>query len=78
MRSFVLNQSCMCPAVKRGTNCIFIGEHLTFGVTKLFYEARRLIKAKKLASAWTRNGLVNCKFTDDVAEKFTVFIDPLV
>ena len=53
-------------------DCIFIGEHLTTGVAKLFYEARRLVKAKKLASAWTRNGLVNCKFTENVAEKFTV------
>ena len=51
---------------------IYISEHLTTGVAKLYFEARRLVKEKKLFSTWTRNGLVNCKFTDSPAEKITI------
>ena len=51
---------------------IYVSEHLTAGVAKLFFEARKLAKDKKVHSVWTRNGLVNLKFTDNPTEKITI------
>ena len=51
---------------------VFISEHLTRNVSILFFEARKLVKEKKIASAWTHKGLVNIKHTTDAQEKPTV------
>jgi len=59
-------------ANKMPADRIYISEHLTVGVAKLFFEARRLVKEKKIHSGWTRNGLVNVKFTDSAAERITI------
>ena len=45
------------------TGGIFISEHLTRAASLLFFEARRLVKDRKLASAWTYKGLVNFKLS---------------
>ena len=64
--------------VPRGSNDggtkggVFISEHLTRGVSTLFYEARKLAREKKIFSAWTNKGLVNIKFSADASEKPTI------
>ena len=42
---------------------IYISEHLTKAGSALFYEARKMIKEKKLHTAWSYKGLINVKFT---------------
>lgn len=39
----------------------FVSEHLTKAASQLFFEARKLVRDKKLNSAWTRNGQVVVK-----------------
>ena len=51
---------------------LYVSEHLTAGVAKLFFEARKLQKDKKIHSVWTRNGLVQFKLTDNPTEKISV------
>lgn len=51
---------------------VFISEHLTRSVSTLYFEARKMVREKKIVSAWTNKGLVNIKFTADAAEKPTV------
>ena len=51
---------------------VFISEHLTRGVSSLFFEARKLVREKRLTAAWTHKGLVNIKFTNNVNEKPTI------
>lgn len=51
---------------------VFICEHLTRSVSSLFYEARKLVKEKRLFAAWTHKGLVNVKRTGNPNEKPTV------
>ena len=54
------------------TTRVYICEHLTKNVSTIFFEARKLVKEKKLAAAWTHKGLVNIKYTLDTQEKPTV------
>jgi hypothetical protein len=51
---------------------IFISEHLTKNASNVFFEARKLVKEKSLAGAWTTHGLVNVKFTSEPSEKPTI------
>lgn len=51
---------------------VFISEHLTRPVANLFFEARKMMREKRLASAWTHKGLVNVKFTANANEKPTI------
>jgi len=51
---------------------IYILEHLTYTASKCFYEARKLVREKKIASAWTMNGQVYFKKTTDVIEKLSL------
>jgi hypothetical protein len=51
---------------------IFISEHLTRNASTLFFEARKLLKDKRIAATWTTNGLVNIKMTTDASERPTV------
>jgi len=40
--------------------------------TNIFFEARKLVKEKKLHAAWTINGRVHIKKTPDQKEKPTI------
>lgn len=51
---------------------VYITEHLTRKNSDVYFEARNLVKAKRLAFAWTYNGLTNVKLSSDVQEKPTV------
>jgi hypothetical protein len=53
---------------------IYISEHLTHTVSKLFYDARSCVKAKKIYSAWTANGKVLIRRTNNPTEKPTVIL----
>ena len=50
---------------------MFITEHLTRAASNIFFEARKLVKARKLTTAWTHKGLVNVKFSQELQEKPT-------
>jgi hypothetical protein len=54
------------------TEKIYISEHLTRGVSNIFFEARKMVRDKRLASAWTHKGLVNVKYSAEANEKPTV------
>lgn len=43
---------------------IYINEHLTKGRSEVFREARKLIRDKKLASAWSFNGSIFIRLSD--------------
>ena len=51
---------------------IFISEHLTKTNSELFYEARKMLKEKKIFATWTMNGLVHVKYTADARTKAVV------
>jgi hypothetical protein len=53
-------------------NAIFISEHLTRSASTLFFEARKLLREKKIAATWTSSGLVNIKMTTEASERPTV------
>lgn len=53
------------------TNNVYISEHLSRANAELFFEARKLLRLKKLHSAWTQMGLVHVKFTTDPGERPT-------
>ena len=44
---------------------LYINEHLTKYTAALFHDARILIKQKRLLSAWTTNGVVFVKASND-------------
>jgi hypothetical protein len=48
---------------------IFISEHLTKDASDLFYEARKLLKEKKIFAAWTQSGQVFVRFTSDPSNR---------
>ena len=48
---------------------VYINEHLTLANAAIFSETRKLVKAKKLYSTWTREGKIYCKSTDDPTER---------
>lgn len=57
---------------------IFISEHLTQAASKLLFEARRLVRGKKIASAWTQNGRVFFKYKlEDVVGIMAKSVDDL-
>ena len=58
--------------LKGGTSKVFISEHLTKADSDLFYEARQLLRQKKIFAAWTQNGLVHVRFSPDPTTKATV------
>lgn len=51
---------------------IFITDHLTHSASALFFEARSLVRAKKIESTWTINGRVFYKKTSSPAENPTL------
>lgn len=58
--------------LKNRSSPVYISEHLTKSTSELFFEARKLIREKKIVSAWTKNGIVMIKFTSDTSERPTV------
>lgn len=48
----------------KGYKGIFVNEHLTKARATLLFEARRRVKSKQLASAWSMDGTVMIKLTD--------------
>ena len=52
----------------------FLSDHLTTEASQLFFEARTLVREKKLASAWTMNGRVYYKKTTAADEKPTLLL----
>lgn len=58
--------------LKNSTTRIYISEHLTKGTSDLFFEARKLVREKKLFAAWTQNGLVHVKFSSDSSARAAV------
>ena len=53
-------------------NPVYITEQLTKAADSLYFEARKRLREKKLSAAWTFNGQVFVKFSEDAAEKATV------
>lgn len=53
---------------------VFLSDHLTTEASQLFFEARTLVREKKLASAWTMNGRVYYKKTTAADEKPTLLL----
>jgi regulator of replication initiation timing len=47
------------------TNRVFIFEHLTKEAGELFFEARKLLREKKIFATWTHNGQALVRFTSD-------------
>ena len=58
--------------LKNNRDNIYISEHLTKSTSELFYEARKLLREKKLYSTWTQNGQVLVKFSSDISVKPTL------
>jgi len=48
---------------------IYVNEHLTRQNSMIFAEARKMVKQKKLISAWTRDGMVYARLSDTPSEK---------
>ena len=46
-------------------NRIFISEHLTKAAADLFFEARRMLRERKIYGAWTQSGQVYVRFSPD-------------
>lgn len=51
---------------------IYISEQLTKSASSLFFEARKLLREKKIHSTWTQNGVVYVKFTANMSIKPTI------
>ena len=58
--------------LRGSTSRVFVSEHLTKSDADLFYDARKLLKEKKIFAAWTQNGLVNVRFSPDQNTRPTV------
>jgi len=52
-----------------GGSRVYISEKLTRAASHLFFEARKLVKEKKLYSAWTTNGRILDKKSSNIGEK---------
>jgi hypothetical protein len=66
MRDMVLRSK---NQLNEGSQRVFISEHLTKSASQLFFEARKMLKEKKIAGTWTRNGHVMIKWSTDSAPK---------
>ena len=51
--------------LKNSNEPIFISEHLSKAASDLFYDARKMLKEKKIHGTWTQNGQVHVKFSSD-------------
>lgn len=50
---------------QRDGNRVFISEHLTKNASELFFQARKMVREKRIHSAWTQNCKVYVKFSAD-------------
>lgn len=55
--------------LKDSNDKIFISEHLTKSASDLFYNARKLLREKKIFGTWTQNGQVYVRFSPDPATR---------
>lgn len=55
--------------LKGASSRMFISEHLTKNAAELFFEARRMLREKKIYGTWTQNGLVHVKFSSNPATR---------
>ena len=55
--------------LKGSTSSVFVSEHLIKTDSDLFFEARKLLREKKVFAAWTQNGLVHVRFSPDPASR---------
>jgi len=58
--------------LKEAPSRVYISEHLTKTDSELFFEARRLLREKKIFAAWTQNGLVHVRHSQDPAARATI------
>lgn len=58
--------------LKDSSRNIFISEHLTKKASDLFFEARKLLKDKKIYGTWTQGGQVFVRFSPDPATRATL------
>jgi hypothetical protein len=58
--------------LKGSTSGVFISEHLTKPDSELFFEARKLLREKKIFAAWIQNGLVHVRFSPDPGTRATI------
>ena len=58
--------------LKGSTSRVFVSEHLIKTDSDLFFEARKLLREKKIFAAWTQNGLVHVRFSPDPATRAIV------
>ena len=61
--------------LKSMNNRIFINEQLTKKRSELYYEARKLVKARKVKQAWTYDGRVLVRNNDDKVQPIKNLID---
>ena len=47
----------------------YISEHLSRSASEPFFEARKMLREKKLVSTWTQNGQVHVRFTSDMSKR---------
>ena len=64
--------------LKSSGSRIYLSDHLTYSASKLFFEARKLVREKKLESTWTMNGQVLFKRTAAADEKPSLMTHELV
>ena len=50
---------------------VFINEHLTKARSELLYEARRRVKSKQLKSAWSSDGTILIKFSNETVARIS-------
>jgi hypothetical protein len=62
IRNLVFNSK---KRLKDNGQRVFISEHLTKASSDLFFEARKLLREKKLFATWTQSGQVYVKFSSD-------------
>ena len=65
-------------SLKQSGTRIYILEHLTNTASKLFFNARTLVRNKKIFSTWTMNGRVYFKRTSSREEKPSLFTEAIV
>ena len=77
IRDNILRSKKILSETRTSDERIFVSEHLTRSASNLFFEARKCVRDKKLASAWTMNGKVYCKTNPDDRPKHIASINDL-
>jgi len=53
--------------LKVASSRVYLSEHLTKNAADIFFDARRMLREKKIYGTWTQNGLVNVQFSPNPA-----------